>query len=294
MEKIKLISDSTCDLSKELVNELDLEVIPLIVSYDGEENTYKDGVDITSDDIIDHVKKTNKLPVTGAVGPGVFEEVFNKYIEQGYHCIYTGIGSKLSSTFQSATIGRSTCSNPDMVTLVDSNNLSSAIGIVLLKIRDFINQGLSIEEAKAKVEKEVVPNIYASFCVDTCDYLVKGGRCSTLTGFLVKALNIKPIIVVQEGKLVVGKKPIGNLNIAIKTQYVDMMKDYNLVDKDYLMVTSCHSETADQFVSKLLDANCNFKHVYHTDAGSVISSHCGPGTIGLLYLKSPAKKKGKR
>ena len=223
MEKIKLISDSTCDLSEELVKELDLEVIPLIVSYDGDDKTYKDGVDITSNDIIEHVKKTGKLPSTGAVGPGVFEETFNKYINEGYSVIYTGIGSKLSSSFQSATIGRNSCVDPDKVTLIDSNNLSSAIGLVLLKIRDYVNNGLSREEIKNKIDTEITPNIYASFCVDTCDYLVKGGRCSTLTGFLVKALNIKPIIVVQGGKLVVGKKPIGSLNIAIKTQYLDMM-----------------------------------------------------------------------
>ncbi len=291
MEKIKLVSDSTCDLSKELIEELNLEIVPLIVSYDGEDKTYRDGVDITSQDIIEHVKLTDKLPITSAVGPGVFEEVFNKYIDEGYSVIYTGIGSKLSSTFQSATIAKGTCNNPDSVTLIDSNNLSSAIGIVLLKIRDFINQGLSRAEVKEKIEKEVTPNIYASFCVDTCDYLVKGGRCSTLTGFLVKAMRIKPIIVVQDGKLVVGKKPIGSLNIAIKTQYLDMMKEYDSVDKNYLMVTSCHSEEADKFVDELLKKNCNFSHVYHTDAGSVISSHCGPGTIGLLYLKVPKQKK---
>ena len=293
MEKIKLISDSTCDLSKELIEELDLEIVPLVVSFEDDDTTYKDGIDITSNDIIDHVNKTGKLPTTGAVGPGIFEEVFNKYIDEGYACIYTGIGSNLSSTFQSATIGRNTCKNPDLITIIDSNNLSSAIGLVLLKIRDFINDGLNREEIKNKVEKDIVPNLHASFCIDTADYLVKGGRCSSLAGFLIKAMRIKPIIVVQDGKLVVGKKPIGNLNIALKTQYLDMMKEYDNIDKKYLFVTSCHSFDADKYADTLINEKCEFEHVYHTEAGSVISSHCGPGTIGILYIKEPTTKKSK-
>lgn len=294
MEKIKLITDSTCDLNKELIEELDLEIIPLVVSFEDDDRTYKDGIDITSDDIYEHVKKTGKLPVTGAVGPGVFEETFNKYIEDGYSVIYTGIGSKLSSAFQSAAIGKDNSMDPSKVTLIDSNNLSSATGIVLLKIRDFINQGLSRDEIKQKIDKEVTPFLRASFCIDTCDYLVKGGRCSSLTGFLVKTLNIKPIIVVQDGKLVTGKKPIGNLNIAIKTQYLDLMKEYDNIDLDYLMITGFKTETADAFVTKLLEQNTKFKHIYHSCPGSVITSHCGPGTIGLLYLTKPVEKKKKR
>ncbi|MBP5342382.1 DegV family protein [bacterium] len=291
MSKIKLITDSTVDLTKELIKELDLEVIPLVVSFDGDETTYYDGINIHQQDIIEKVKKNGKLPQTSCIGPGKYEEVFNDYIDKGYEIIFSGIGSKLSSAYQSVLIAKDSCKNPDLVTIIDSNNLSSATGLVLLKIRDFINQGLTRQEIEEKVNTEITPNIHASFCIDTTDYMVKGGRCSALTGFIVKIFSIKPIIVVSNGKLLVGKKPIGNINVAIKTIYTDMMKEIKDCDLEYMMVTHFCSDSAANYIIALLEETTGFKHIYNTNAGSVIGSHCGPGTIGLLYMVKPKKKK---
>lgn len=287
--KIKLIADSTIDLSKELIEELDVEVIPLLISYDGEDATYHDGVDITPKDIENHVTFSGKLPITSAVGPGVYQSVFDKWLDLGYEIIFTGIGSQLSANFQSATIGKNTCKNPEKVTLIDSNNLSSASGLVLLKIRDYLKKGLSPKEVKEAVDRDIVPNLECSFCINTTDYLVKGGRCSALEGFFAKILAIKPIIKVVGGKLTIGKKPIGTLNNAIYTIYQDMMKIITDIDPEYLMITHFDSDVAEAYIEDIVKKTCNFKHIYNTYAGCVISSHCGPGTIGLLFIKKPEK-----
>ena len=289
-EKIKLITDSTCDLSKEIVDELNLEVVPLIVSYEGTDETFKDGIDITLEDIKKHVKETGKLPITSAVGPSIYTDLFNKYIEEGYAIIFTGIGSTLSANFQSAMIGKNTCSDPEKVTLIDSRNLSTAIGILLLKIRDLINEGRNRDEIKEYCDKHIVPNLRAQFCIDTPDYLVKGGRCSQMAGFVVRLLSIKPIIKVVDGKLVVAKKPIGTLNNAVFTQYQDMAKVISDVDDNYCFITGVDDEETDKYIRDVIEKNCKFKHLYSTRAGAVISSHCGPGTIGVLYLMKPTEE----
>ena len=294
MEKIKLISDSTCDLSKELVKELDLEVVPLLVSYEGSDEAYKDGIEITLEQIKENEKKTGKLPSTSAVGPAIYTEIFDKYISEGYSIIYTGIGSTLSANQQSVTLGRNACKDPEKVTLIDSLNLSTCTGLLLLKIRDLIEAGKTREEIKQIADTEIVPNLRGQFSINTMDYLIKGGRCSQLAGFVVKLLSIKPIIKVVEGKLVIGKKPIGHIKLSVKTQFDDMMKEISDVDMDYCMVTGFDNDDTEKYIVDMIEKNCKFKHVYATKCGSVIGSHCGPGTTGILYLKKPSKKTNKK
>ena len=294
MEKIKLISDSTCDLSKELVEELNLEVVPLLVSYEGSDEAFRDGVDITLDQIKEKEKQTGKLPSTSAVGPAIYSELFDKYISEGYSIIFTGIGSTLSANQQSATLGRNACKDPEKVTIIDSLNISSATGLLILKIRDLVEAGKSREEIKEICDKDYVPNLRAQFSINTMDYLIKGGRCSQLAGFVVKLLSIKPIIKVVDGKLIVGKKPIGHIKMSVKTQFDDMMKEISDVDMDYCMVTGFDNDDTEKYIVDMIEKNCKFKHVYAQKCGSVIGSHCGPGTTGILYLKKPSKKTNKK
>ena len=298
MEKIKLVTDSTVDLesvssSVDLIKELDLEIVPLYVSFDDDDTNYLDGVEIHQNDIVEHVKNTGKLPKTAACGPGVYTKKFNELLNQGYSIIFIGIGSKLSSNYQAAMLGKDATTDPDRITIIDSNNLSSATGLCLLKARDFIKKGLSREEIKTKIETEIAPYIHTAFCINSLDYMVKGGRCSSLTGFLSKILSLKPIIMVVDGKLEVGKKPIGSLNNAIKVIYQDMMKEIKNCELDYLMVTHFISEPCAEYIIPIIEETCKFKNIYNTKAGSVIGSHCGPGTIGLLYITKPPKKTNK-
>ena len=282
MNKIKIIGDSTLDLSKELYEKYDMEIIPLNVSF-GEES-FKDGISITRDQLYKDVEKYKTLPATSAPGPQVFEEVFKKWLDQGYEVIYIGIGSTLSTAFQSANIAKNSLES-DKLYLVDSKNLSSGSGLLALKAGKLIAEGKSAKEIASILEKDV-PNVVAQFSVETLDYLHKGGRCSGTAKVLGHLLHIHPHILVRDGKLLVYKKPRGNMKIAIEGQIDELKAALPNVQMDNIMITDSgvNPEIREYFVkqvSKIVDP----KVIRTTSAGCVIASHCGYGTIGLLFIK---------
>ncbi len=282
MSKIKIVGDSTLDLSKELYEKYDMDIVPLNVSF-GQE-TFKDGVSITRDQLYKDVEKYKSLPATSAPGPQVFEEVFRKWLDQGYEVIYIGIGSTLSTAFQSANIAKNSIDS-DKIYLVDSKNLSSGSGLLALKAGKLIKEGKSAAEIVKILEKDV-PNVVAQFNVETLDYLHKGGRCSGTAKVLGHLLHIRPHILVKDGKLIVYKKPRGNMKVAIEGQIEELKNALPNVQMDNIMITDSGvtPEIRDYFVkqvSKYVDP----KIIRPTPAGCVIASHCGPGTIGLLFIK---------
>ena len=282
MAKIKVIVDSTVDLSKELYEKYDFAVIPLNVTF-GQE-TFKDGVDITRDQLYEDVKKYKSLPATSAPGPQAFEEEFKKWLDQGYEVIYVGIGSTLSTAFQSANIAKMNM-NSDKVHLVDSKNLSSASGLLAMKAAKLAKEGKEAEEICKILEKDV-PNTVAQFSVETLDYLHKGGRCSGTAKIFGHLFHIHPHLLVRDGKLIVYKKPRGTMKIAIDGQIEELKNALPNVQMDNIMITDSGvtDEIRNYFVkevSKLVDP----KIIRCTPAGCVISSHCGFGTIGLLFIK---------
>lgn len=282
MNKIKIIVDSTVDLSKELYEKYDFEVVPLNVTF-GQE-TFKDGVTITRDELYADVTKYKALPATSAPGPQVFEEVFRKYLDQGYDVIYMGIGSTLSTAFQSANIAKNMIDS-EHIYLLDTKNLSSASGLLAMKAAKLAKEGKSPKEICEILEKDV-PNTVAQFSVETLDYLHKGGRCSGTAKVLGHLLHIHPHILVKDGKLIVYKKPRGTMKVAIDGQIEELKKALPNVQMDNIMITDSgvKDEIRDYFVkevSKLVDP----KIIRTTPAGCVIASHCGFGTIGLLFIK---------
>ena len=282
MSKIKVVVDSTVDLSEELYKKYDLDVLPLNVIFD--EKVYEDGVSITRDQLYAEVAKTKKLPSTAAPGPQVFEQVFRKWVDQGYDVIYVGIGSTLSTAFQSANIAASMIDGGH-VYLVDSKNLSSASGLLAMKAAKLAKEGKEPKEICAILEKDV-PNVVAQFSVETLNYLHKGGRCSGTAKVLGHLLHIRPHILVKDGKLIVYKKPRGTMKVAIDGQIEELKKALPNVQMDNIMITDSGAtdEIRNYFVkevSKLVDP----KVIRTTPAGCVIASHCGPGTIGLLFIK---------
>lgn len=280
MNKIKIISDSTCDLSPELIAKLDLEILPLIVSIGDE--SYLDQKELTTAELYQKVDSTGIMPKTAAVSPAIFEEAFQKFVDQGYDVIYCGIGSTLSATYQNACIGASSFSN---VYCIDSQNLSSGIGLVLCKIDKLRSEGKSAPEIKEYVEKYVVPNVRSQFAINTFDYLHKGGRCSGMTKIIGTALMIKPVIAVRDGKMQVAKKPLGKLKKAINIIMEDAISIKDQIDTDFMMIThSQNSEMAELFLPKLKENFPEIENIYETHAGCVISSHCGKGTLGILYI----------
>ena len=282
MEKIKIVVDSTVDLTKEMYEANDFEVVPLNVSFG--QDTFKDGVSITRDQLYKDVEKYKSLPATSAPGPQVFEEVFNKYLDQGYKIIYMGIGSTLSTALQSANIAKTNIGSDDIY-LLDTKNLSSASGLLALKAAKLAKEGKSAKEIVEILEKDV-PNVVAQFSVETLDYLHKGGRCSGTAKVLGHLLHIHPHILVRDGKLIVYKKPRGTMKVAIDGQIEELKNALPNVETDNIMITD--SGVTDEIrkyfveqVSKLVDP----KVIRCTPAGCVIASHCGPGTIGLLFIK---------
>lgn len=283
MNKIKLIVDSTVDLTKKMYEENDMEVIPFDVNF-GEEN-FKDGVDIDITTVYKKVEEYKELPHTAAASLMEFENAFKKWVSQGYDVIYIGIGSLLSSAFQNVRIAAGDMLDKN-VFLVDSKSLSSGSGLLALKIAKYIKEGkLSAREIAEKVQA-LADKVVAQFTVYTLDYLRKGGRCSGAAAVIGNLLHIHPYLRVVDGKLIVYKKVRGPMKIALNEQINDLKSALPDVDMDNIMVT--HTGMPDGLndyiigeVEKLVGKGV----VKETPAGAVIGSHCGFGTIGILYIK---------
>lgn len=284
MNKVVIFSDSTCDLSLELVQEKDIKVIPLYCSFT--EETYLDGVTLDSEGLFLKVEEKGYLPKTSACGPNEFIDAFKPYLDEGCDIFYCGIGSNLSSAYQSVLIAAEELGE-DRVFITDSKNLSTGIGLLLLKACKYRDQGMSAKQIKEKVDN-VVPRVKTQFVIKTLDYLHKGGRCSTMAAIIGKTLRIRPMIVVRDGTLRVGKKTIGLFSKAIDNMTNFFLKDEPGMDHDFLFVTySSRSDQSRDQIDEIFKEKGIFdkvRNIYHTTAGCVISSHCGPGCIGILYI----------
>lgn len=281
MNKVKILVDSCSDLSKELYEKYQMDILAGNVSF-GETN-YIDGIDITLEKLYEKVKETGELPHTAAVSVGKFDEYFKKAIDDGCDVVYVGLGSKLSTTFQNAYIAKQNYAD-DRIFLVDSQTLSSAIGLVAMKAAKFRDEGLSAKEIAEKCNV-MVPNVTAQFTVETLDYLHKGGRCSGAAKLVGHIFHVHPYIKVVDGSLIVYKKPRGPMKLAINEQLNELKAVLSKVDLDHIMITHAgvDKEIEDYTkaeLSKLVPAEC----ISITRAGSVIASHCGYGTIGILYI----------
>jgi DegV family protein with EDD domain len=281
MKKVKIITDSTCDLSKELVEKYNIAVTPLFVNF-GEES-YQDGVSIDVEKMYKLVEEKNMLPKTAAQSPGNFVELFKKYLDEGYEIVYMGIGSKFSATLSSANVAKQTLESEDIY-LVDSLNLSSGTGLLVLKAATLAQKGLSAKEIKQEIEN-LVPNVRSQFVIDTLEYLYKGGRLNALSNFFGSMLKIKPIIKVRDGLMAVGKKGRGTMKKGIDLMLAEVFAEKENIDPEFMMIT--HSLADEQVLyirERIKQENLEVENLLETQAGCVISSHCGKGTIGVLYI----------
>lgn len=284
MRKILITTDSTCDLSKEIIEQYNIKIIPLHVNFT--DKSYKDIEEISIKELYEQVEVTKELPKTAAASPGEFIEFFAPYIEEGYDIFFTGISSKMSTTYQNAIIA--TEEFPEgRIRIVDSGNLSTGIGLLVLKACKFRDEGLDLETIASKVEA-LVPYVKSQFVIRTLDYLHKGGRCSSITMFFGSMLRIRPRIIVRNKEMKVGHKTIGFMKTAVAQMTNVFIKDLPNIDKDFVFVTdSLSADISYNEIDKTFKENDVYnkvKNVYHTNAGCVIGSHCGPGTIGILYI----------
>lgn len=280
MRPVKIITDSTADLSKELLDKFDIVSLPLGVIF-GDVH-YEDGVNITTDELYKLVEEKNELPKTSAISPSTFIDEFKKWIDLGYDIVYTGIGSKISGTLQSAHIASLEFDN-DRIFLVDSLNLSSGIALLLLKAKDLREQGKSAFEIQQALI-DIVPRVRSQFAIQVLDYLHKGGRASGTAALVGKFLRIRPIIRVNDGLLEVYKKPMGTMTKAVNIMLTDYLNHGDNVDLEYVMITHTMAPKQEVQMTDFVNENLKPDNLIISNAGCVISSHCGAGTIGILYI----------
>ncbi len=279
--KIKILSDSTCDLSKELLEKYDITLVPLTVIKNGE--AFKDGVDITPADIFAHVANGGDLCSTTAMNVGEYEEYFEKYSAEYDGILHINIGSKFSSSYQNACIA---AEDFPKVRVVDSMNLSTGQGLVVLKACELAQNCESLDALFNEVQA-FTTKIEASFLLDQLTYMVKGGRCSSVVALGANLLNLKPCIEVKDGKLTVVKKYRGNYAKSLATYVKERLSDRDDLDKGTLFVT--RTPVSEECLNAVKDAvdtyGKDFENIYWTEAGCTVSCHCGPGTLGVLFVR---------
>ena len=278
--KIKILSDSTCDLSAQLLQQHDITLVPLTVIKNGQE--FKDGVTITPADIFAHVAAGGELCSTSANSVGEYTDLFEKYTAEYDGVLVITIGSGFSSCYQNACIA---ATDYDNVKVVDSMNLSTGQGLVVLEAVRLAKECASLEELQEKVQA-FSAKVEASFLVDKLNYLVKGGRCSAAAALGANLLNLKPCIEVRDGKMVVVKKYRGSYSKCLASYVKDRLAERDDLTRDTLFVTKTSvSEEEYAAVMEAVGQYGNFAQTYETLAGCTVSCHCGPGTLGVLFVR---------
>lgn len=278
--KIKISSDSTCDLAKEYIEAHDIGILSLVVIKDGE--SFKDGIDITPDVIFAHVNGGGALCSTSAANVNDYMELFEEYKKEYDAVIHINLGSGFSSSHQNAVIAAEEFEN---VYVVDSMNLSTGHGLVVVEAVKMAEAGMAPEKIYEAL-KELAPRVEASFVLDRLDYMVKGGRCSAVAALGASLLQLKPCIEVVEGKMGVCKKYRGSYEKALGNYVKDRLMDRDDIDTERIFVT--HTETPQEIVDSVKAAVKEYKDfeiMEETVAGCTVSCHCGPNTLGVLFIR---------
>ena len=278
--RIIISSDSTCDLSPELIRAYDIRIIPLSVSMDG--RFYKDGLEITPLDIFRHVSGGGSICSTAAVNLEEYIEIFSNYRQEADAVIHFTISAEMSSCFQNATLAAQEFSE---VYVVDAENLSTGIGQLVLEAAIMARQGMAAKDIADRVNA-MKKKLDVSFVLDTLEYLYKGGRCSGVAALGANLLSLKPCIEVVGGKMRVGKKYRGNLEKCIEKYVRDRLADVDSLDLRRIFIT--HSNMDQDIVDriqKVVEDCAPFEEILQTKAGCTISCHCGPNCIGILFFR---------
>ena len=277
---IKIISDSTCDLSKELLEQNNISLMPLTIVKDGKE--YRDNVTLTPADIFAHVAAGGALCSTAAINMTEYAEMFAKYAEEYDGVVHINISSEFSSCYQNACLA---ADDFDNVRVIDSRNLSTGHGLVVLKAVELAKTCTNLDELKAQLD-EFTSKVEASFLLSRLDYMVKGGRCSAVVALGANLLNLKPCIEVKNGKMSVVKKYRGNFDKCLASYVKDRLSGRDDLDKGTLFVTRTPvSDECLDAVKKSVDQFGDFENIYWTEAGCTVSCHCGPGCLGVLFVR---------
>jgi len=280
MDKIKITCDSTCDLTKELYERYNVDVIALGVNLG--DTYYHDGVDVEAEDIFSFVDKSGTLPKTSAVSIAEYSDLFKKYTDDGYSVIHINISSELSVCYQNATLAAAETGN---VYVIDSRNLSTGSGHLVIAAAEMAAKGLPAAEIAEKL-KELTEKVDASFVLQTLEYLQKGGRCSSVVALGANLLQLRPEIEVADGKMGVGRKYRGKMEKSVKDYVKGRLEGREDIDLSRVFVThtTMPQEIVDMVIATVKELQ-PFEEVLETVAGCTISSHCGPGCLGVLFIR---------
>lgn len=274
---VNILTDSTADLGQELTRDYQIRTIPLYVNL--AEKTWRDGIDVDTEALFAFVETSGQLPKTSAPTVADFLDAFT----QAGECVYIGISSQLSATHENARLAFAQLSDCP-IQIIDSRNLSTGIGLLVLKAAEMRDQGYSAAEIAVHI-RAMVSRVRTSFVIETLDYLYKGGRCSALENVVGSLLKIRPIIQVRgDGTMGVKAKTRGTRRKALDAMLDDFASHTGQIDPGHVFITHTGCDDDAQYLRDELLKRADIEQVHITHAGSVIASHCGPNTIGILYL----------
>lgn len=282
--RVRIISDSTCDLSEELIEKYHVMVLPLHVMLGDEE--YRDGKNITPDEIYKWSDANKATPTTSAPSITDVMDVMQACGEDGGDIICFSVSEQMSTSANVMRMAATEMGIEDRVSVIDSANLSTGVGLLVIEAAIMAEQGISAAEIVEHIEA-IKPCVRASFVVDTLTYLYRGGRCGGLAALAGGALKLHPRIVVENGAMKPEKKYRGKLSNVILNYVEDMEPQLRNAKRDRVFIThsGCDNEVIDKVYQYLENLNI-FDEILITRAGSVISSHCGPGTLGVLFIEN--------
>ena len=278
--KIKITADSTCDLPRELVEQYNIHIFPLYVVMDGK--AQRDGIDIVPQDIFDHVAAGGKLGNTAAVNVADYLERFRALRAEYDAVIHFTISESMSACFQNATIA---AAELEGIYVIDSQNLSTGIGHLVLDACALAAEGMDAADIKAELDSRK-EKLDVSFVLSTLEYLRRGGRCSSVTALGANLLKLHPCIIVKDGAMTVGKKYRGKIQECLVAYVKDKLAEPDTVDTRRIFITDSgfDAETV-ALVEKTIRECAAFEEIIHTRAGCTVSCHCGPGCLGILFYR---------
>lgn len=283
MKEVVITADSTCDLPQHIIKKNNIIITPLSVLLG--DDTYLDGVDVFPDDIYSFVDKTGVLPKTAAVPPATYYELFERLTGEGKAVVHISLSSAISSSYQNACLA---ASDYEDVYCLDSKSLCTAMGLLVLKACDFREKGFDAKKIYNRV-LSLVPKVSTTFVLDSLEFLHKGGRCSGVERFGANLLGIKPSIAVDpnEGTLDVAKKYRGKIDVVYKQYVNDCLKDINKIDTSRIVIANSGGIDPEiiSFAKGVIEGKSNFGEIITSKAGCTISSHCGPKTLAVFYIK---------
>lgn len=276
--KIVITADSTCDIPQNLVEKNNIHIIPIAIIMGDKE--YLEGVNISRLDIYDFVDKNNILPKTSARGSYEYKEVFEKLKKEYDAIIHFSLSFNISCTGDNALQASKEFEN---VHVIDTKSLSSGSGLLVLSCADKIKKGLPLEQILEEIKQEV-DEVQASFIISNLNYLKKGGRCSAIALLGANLLGIKIQIQLIDGKMQPTEKYVGKISACLEKYLSNLIKEYPpKLNRVFVTSSSAMLGIREKLVKQV--KSLGFEEVIEMDAGATICCHCGPGTIGVLYMK---------